>query len=87
MKKYSIRDLLVLTTIVALIVNTGLYLDRAHNWTRRKAQPSMKKQVVDLEKLNAQLRAELEQLKTELANEQAKRRATIPHLRVEISSI
>lgn len=86
MKKFSIRHLLILTTIVAVIVNTGLYLDRVHNLTGRKAQPSMKKQVVDLEKINAQLRAEIEQLKAELAKAQAERRATLPRLRVETSS-
>lgn len=46
----------------------------------------MKKQVVDLEKINAQLRAEIEQLKAELAKAQAERRATLPRLRVETSS-
>jgi ribosomal protein L29 len=80
MKKYSIRDLLILTTIVAMLVNAGLY---AHRRLKAPAN-SPKKSVADLEQINAQLRAELEELKMKLAAEQAERRAIIPRLRATV---
>lgn len=86
-KKYSIRDLLILTTIVALIVNAGLYAHRLRKPTAAPSPPPMKQQLADMEKINAQLRAELEQVKAEVAAEQATRRAIMPHLRVSRDSV
>lgn len=77
-----IRDQLILTAIIAMIVNTGLYLERVHDLTGRKARATMKKSAADLERINAQLRGELEQLRKEFAAEQTRRRAIIARLRL-----
>lgn len=48
------------------------------------SKPGMKKQVADLESVNAQLRTELESLRIALAQEQNARRMVIPALRIKL---
>jgi hypothetical protein len=64
--------------MVAMGLTGWLYYEQS----KPPSRPSLKKQLIDAEKINAELRAELERLKREIAEEQIRRRAIISPLKV-----